>query len=103
MALNGWLLECCENPSLTVRVLDGDPLSGDLAGAIVGQVFRTFGTGVSGLCLEVQFAGPCTTGDTIFNQVYSVPYSINIHAITNTLQIPNEYTGYTITTICTGC
>jgi hypothetical protein len=53
-------------------------------------------------CVET-IAGPCTTGDTIFNQVYSVPYSINIHAITNTLQIPDEYTGYTITTICTGC
>jgi hypothetical protein len=184
MADNGWLLECCNNTSLTVRVLDTDPLGIFLTGANIGEVFRTSGTGVSGLCLGVQYAGlnptagnrqfksdvtallltdvcggfgcsqtecnvalenfptqtltvsnvvpcsqyiidvnelfnnifefyyvdcvetiagPCTTGDTIFNQVYSVPYSINIHAITNTLQIPDEYTGYTITTICTGC
>jgi hypothetical protein len=60
------LLECCLDINRKVLVGPSDPLAGDLTSAIEGDVYRTTGAGVSGLCLEVAYVGltPPTATDT---------------------------------------
>lgn len=51
------ILECCEDNTRIVGIPFGNPRYADVEFAIVGEVFRTVGTGVAGLCLEVIYNG----------------------------------------------
>jgi hypothetical protein len=63
------ILECCANTSRRIGILPSSPLYGDVEFSIVGEVFRTTGVGVAGLCLEVIYngtaPGPFSLTDTI--------------------------------------
>jgi hypothetical protein len=63
------ILECCANTSRRIGILASSPLYADVEFSIVGEVFRTTGVGVAGLCLEVIYngtaPGPFSLTDTI--------------------------------------
>jgi hypothetical protein len=52
------VLRCCLGTSRRIRITWLDALYPDVEFGIVGEVFRTVGVGVSGLCLEVIYNGP---------------------------------------------
>src|SRR6056300_873697 len=66
MALPYVKLQCCLDITATVCIDSNDSLWSDVSGATVGDFFRTFGTGVGGLCLEVIETG---VGTCIANRV----------------------------------
>lgn len=51
------ILECCLDTNRRVGILPSNPLYADVEFSIVSEVFRTLGTGVAGLCLEVVYNG----------------------------------------------
>jgi hypothetical protein len=53
-------------------------------------------------CIDNGFGG-FRPGDRIYNKVYEVPYTITFRAVIDSIQVADEYTGYTITTICNNC
>ena len=63
------ILECCANTNRRIGILPSSPLYNDVEFSIVGEVFRTTGVGVAGLCLEVIYngtaPGPFSITDTI--------------------------------------
>jgi hypothetical protein len=62
------ILECCLDNARRVIIPWSSPLYADVEFSIVGEVYRTFGTGVAGLCLEVQYNGsapPVSATDTL--------------------------------------
>ena len=61
-------LQCCLDITATVCVDNTHTLWSDVSGATVTDVFRTFGTGVDGLCLVVIETGVGTcVGTRVFN------------------------------------
>jgi hypothetical protein len=74
MALPYVKLECCLDITATVCIDSNDSLWSDVSGATVGDFFRTFGTGVSGLCLEVieTGVGTCTANRVMNTNVTSL-------------------------------
>ncbi len=55
------VLRCCLGTSRRVQIPFGNALYNDVEFAIVGEVFRTSGIGVAGLCLEVVYNGISTS------------------------------------------